>query len=125
MEFINETFSKITEPYITMLLGLIISLIAKDIATSTAKGLAFKWNSMFNEGDTVIIDDEIAIIVKIGIRNTIFGISKPNGAYAWRFVPNERIVFLKIEKVVRDVNNDITKTNITSDSEVLLVEEKD
>ena len=103
MDELNNILTQLASPHVTVFIGLVISLIVKDVAGSLAKGLAFKLNPMFNEGDTVLIDDELAIIVKIGINNTIFGITKSDGSYAWRFVPNQRIAYLKIEKVVRDL----------------------
>ena len=69
-------------------------------------------NSQFKEGDKVILDGERALIVKIGLTTTVFGIEKFTGEfrgdYVWRYVPNERIDTLKLEKVVFDhtpVNN--------------------
>ena len=74
-------------------------MMFKDFATSLAKGLKFKLNRAFNEGDKVLLDDKDAIIVKIGISETVFGVYSERG-YTWRFVPNERIQFLKLEKVI-------------------------
>ena len=71
----------------------------KDWATSLAKGLQFKWNPAFNEGDRVILDGQEGMIVKIGARETVFSVYSDNGLI-WRYVPNERIAFLKLEKVM-------------------------
>jgi len=100
LDFANLTSA--ASPYTEILLGLVVSLLFKDLAASMSKGLAFKYNPAFNEGDTVIVDDEIAIIVKIGFRHTTFGIVKPNASYVWRYVRNDRIQFLKLEKVVKE-----------------------
>ena len=66
----------------------------------------FKLNKDFQEGDKVILDGERALIVKIGNSTTVFGIHKSNGDfegdYCWRYVPNERISSLKLEKVIFD-----------------------
>ena len=69
-------------------------------------------NKQFKEGDHVLLDDERALIVKIGLTQTVFGIQKTHGEfggdYIWRYVPNERIDFLKLEKIVFDhtpINN--------------------
>lgn len=51
-----------------------------------------------NAGDEVYIDK--AIIVKVGFRQTIFQIEDERGI-TWRYVWNDRIKFLRIEKVVR------------------------
>lgn len=93
-------------PFISMMLIVIIGLMIKDFAMKAAKGLAFSMNKSFAEGDKVILDGERALIVKIGLTQTVFGITKTsgewNGDYVWRYVPNERIPFLKLEKVVFD-----------------------
>jgi hypothetical protein len=54
----------------------------------------------FNEGDEVLLDGELAMIVKIGARQTVFGVYSDRG-YTWRYVPNERIPVLKLEKVIK------------------------
>ena len=53
----------------------------------------------FNEGDKVLLDGCEATILKIGMRQTVFGIYSARG-YVWRYVPNERILTLKLEKVI-------------------------
>ena len=82
---------------------VVITLWFKDFAGKFAKGLAFSMNKQFQEGDKVILDGERALIVKIGITQTVFGVTKTSGEfdgdYVWRYVPNERIPFLKLEKV--------------------------
>ena len=93
-------------PFGIALLALVITLMFKDYATGIAKGMAFKLNKDFQEGDKVILDGERALIVKIGNSTTVFGIHKSNGDfegdYCWRYVPNERISSLKLEKVIFD-----------------------
>ena len=111
----NAAAMEITEfllPYIGMVMIVIIGFMIKDFATKLSKGIAFSMNSQFKEGDKVILDGERALIVKIGLTTTVFGIEKFTGEfrgdYVWRYVPNERIDTLKLEKVVFDhtpVNN--------------------
>jgi len=86
-------------PFISALLLLVITLWFKDFATGIAKGLKFKMNKSFNEGDTVILDGNDALIVKVGLSETVFGVYSDKG-YTWRYVPNERIPMLKLEKVI-------------------------
>ena len=86
-------------PFISALLLLVITLWFKDFATGIAKGLKFKMNKAFNEGDTVILDGNDALIVKVGLSETVFGVYSDKG-YTWRYVPNERIPMLKLEKVI-------------------------
>ena len=50
-------------------------------------------------GKTVLLDGNDAIIVKIGLRDTVFGVYSDRG-YTWRYVPNTRIPMLKLEKIV-------------------------
>lgn len=97
----DAQFAELITPYITMLVGLIISLSAKDFITGFVKGLAFRLNPLFREGDLVIVDGEYAIVMKIGIRNTIFGIDREGGDSTWLSVENQRISYLKIEKVIQ------------------------
>ena len=94
-------------PFITGAIALILSLWIKDSAGRLVKGLAFKFNKHFNEGDEVIINSERAIIVRIGMLNTVFGFYRTSKNsdkvnHYWRFVPNERIAYLEIEKIVSD-----------------------
>ena len=86
-------------PFISALLILVITLWFKDFATKIAKGMMFKMNKSFNEGDSVVLDGVDAIIVKIGLSESVFGVYGPRG-YTWRYVPNERIPMLKLEKVI-------------------------
>ena len=93
-------------PYIGMVMIVIFGFMLKDFATKMSKGIAFSMNKQFQEGDHVLIDGERALIVKIGFTQTVFGVTKSNGEfdgdYVWRYVPNERIEFLKLEKIIFD-----------------------
>ena len=70
-------------PFISALLLLVITLWFKDYATKIAKGLTFKMNKAFNEGDPVLLDGQDAVIVKIGLSETVFGVYGEEG-YTWR-----------------------------------------
>jgi len=87
-------------PWIAVLISLIVAIWFKDFATGLAKGLKFKFDPAFNEGDEVLLDGELSMIVKIGARQTVFGLYSERG-YTWRYVPNERIPYLKLEKVIK------------------------
>ena len=76
-----------------------IGLSIRDAATSFVKGAKFRFNPAFKEGDKVILDGNPALIVKIGLSETVFGVYGEEG-YTWRYVPNTRIEFLKLEKIV-------------------------
>lgn len=106
-----ELVTKAT-PYIAGFVGLVISLIAKDVATSFAAGLAFKRNPAFNEGDSVYLDDEAAIITKIGIRDTVFSIQRGDKV-VWRYIRNDRIRKHKLERIVerKIIDNEDIRNN--------------
>ena len=99
-----EKIPEITDlilPWIGMLISIVLFLWFKDFATQLAKGLAFKHDPHFQEGDLVYLEDEPATIVKIGATQTIFGIVNGRGMI-WRFVPNGEIHNIKLEKIVSD-----------------------
>ena len=56
-------------------------------------------NHQVKEGDKVLLDGCPALIVKIGYSETVFGVYGKDG-YTWRYVPNTRIEYLKLEKIV-------------------------
>ena len=99
MEQLGLDLTDMLMPWITVLVSLIVAVWLKDYATSIAKGLKFKMNPAFNEGDEVLLDGEPAMIVKIGTVETVFGVYSDRG-YTWRYVPNERIPYIKLEKVI-------------------------
>ena len=76
-----------------------MGLALKDWATGFVKGALFRLKSSFKEGDKVILDGDQAMIVKIGLTETVFGVYSNDG-YTWRYVPNERIPMLKLSKIV-------------------------
>ena len=82
--------------FITSVLG---GLALKDYSVSFIKGLKFKLNSQFNEGDKVLLDGEQAMIIKIGMGTTVFGVYSKDG-YTWRYISNNKIESLKLEKIV-------------------------
>ena len=119
----NAAAIEITEfllPYIGMVMIVIIGFMIKDFATKMSKGIAFSMNKQFQEGDHVLIDGERALIVKIGYTQTVFGVTKSggdfDGDYVWRYVPNERIDFLKMEKIIFDQTPLNNKERITNNS---------
>tara|TARA_Y100000385_G_scaffold49271_1_gene45934 strand:+ start:81 stop:497 length:417 start_codon:yes stop_codon:yes gene_type:complete len=100
MEQLGLDVTDLLMPWISVLISLLVAIWMKDFATSLAKGLKFKMNPAFNEGDEVLLDGELSMIVKIGVRETVFGVYSDRG-YTWRYVPNERIPYLKLEKVIK------------------------
>ena len=122
---LSNQLSELITPFIVALLMLVMSLWFKDFATKIAKGVTFSMNKSFQEGDKVILDGERALIVKIGLTQTVFGITKSNGEwdgdYVWRYVPNERIPYLKLEKVVFDNTSIINEGKIADNKEKIEV----
>ena len=100
--------TSLLEPWIAIIISLSAVFWFKDFATNLMSGLKFKMNSAFNEGDHIILDGGDAIIVKIGLRETVFGVYSEKG-YVWEFVSNDRLKFHKIQKIVN--------TNLHLDSE--------
>ena len=102
MSFIDSEAIKLTEllvPWISILISIIVALWLKDFAQNFMIGLKFRMNGAFNEGDKVLLDGKDAIVVKIGLRDTVFGVYSDKG-YTWRYVPNIKIPNLKLEKII-------------------------
>ena len=100
--FIDGEAMKLTEllvPWIAILISIMIALWLKDFAQNFLVGLKFRMNGAFNEGDKVLLDGKDAIVVKIGLRDTVFGVYSDKG-YTWRYVPNVKIPNLKLEKII-------------------------
>ena len=100
--FIDGEALKLTEllvPWIAILFSIMIAFWLKDFAQNFLVGLKFRMNRAFTEGDKVLLDGKDAIIVKIGIRDTVFGVYSDKG-YTWRYVPNIKIPNLKLEKII-------------------------
>lgn len=92
-------------PLLALTLSIGIGLWAKDALDALIKGLTFRADTAIEEGCTVYIDGDKATIIKIGIFKTTFQITNGRGV-TWRYVPNKRIEFLKIEKVIEPPEDD-------------------
>ena len=95
----SMTLATLLVPWISILLSLMIAFWLKDFTQNFMVGLKFRMNSAFTEGDKVLLDGHDALIVKIGMRDTVFGVYSDKG-YTWRYVPNVRIPMLKLEKII-------------------------
>ena len=89
----------ILAPWIAILISISAAFWFKDFAVNLMSGLKLKFNPAFNEGDHIILDDDDAIIVKIGLRESVFGVYRDKG-YVWRFISNDRLKFHKLEKII-------------------------
>ena len=102
MDPVNNASLQLTEyliPWVALLVSLVVTMWIKEWVTSFVKGMQFRRNKAFNEGDHVILDGMPAVVVKIGMTETVFGVYSDAG-YTWRYVPNVRIPYLKLEKIV-------------------------
>ena len=70
-----ENYSDLIIGLLTLLVGLSI----RDWATAFVKGARFRFDPSFAEGDKVILDDQQAMIVKIGLNTTVFGVYGDDG----------------------------------------------
>ena len=57
---LSMDFSSMILPWIAVLISLVVAIWFKDFATALAKGLRFKFDPAFNEGDEVLLDGEIS-----------------------------------------------------------------
>lgn len=87
-------------PVIAVVMTVLFGMAIKDAGAAIAKGLMFRFNGIFKEGDIVFLDGERAIIVKLGIMRSVFGITKEDGTYCWRYISNLRMDHLKLEKIL-------------------------
>ena len=110
LESLSLELTHLILPWISILISIVFVFWFKDFATSLAKGLKFKQNPLFNEGDKVLLEGQDAIIVKIGLRSTVFGLYTDRG-YTWRVIANERLEYVKLEKIID------TKVHMDSDAE--------
>ena len=100
------TATPIAGPWAAVIGSIIVGMWIKDWATGFAKGARFRMSKSFNEGDKVILEGKPALIIKIGFTETVFGVYNDDG-YTWRYVQNERIPYLKLEKIVdKDLHQD-------------------
>ena len=98
---ISIEFTELILPWVAVMISIVFFLWFKDFATGIAKGMKFKIDPHFQEGDEVWLENEPAVILKIGMTQTIFGIINGRG-YIWRFVDNESIFEMKLEKMISD-----------------------
>ena len=94
-------FTELIVPWVAVMISIVFFLWFKDYATGIAKGLKFKLDPHFQEGDEVWLENEPAVILKIGTSTTIFGIVYGRGN-VWRFIDNEIIFEMKLEKIISD-----------------------
>mgnify|MGYP001156726064 FL=1 len=91
-------------PILALSLSLIIGLALKNAITNFLCGVKFIMGEAFNSGDLVIIDGtQQALIIKVGLYETIFQ-TQHDGQTLWRHVPNSRLDFMNISRVIQQIN---------------------
>tara|TARA_R110000851_G_scaffold227519_3_gene380324 strand:+ start:453 stop:773 length:321 start_codon:yes stop_codon:yes gene_type:complete len=96
----NEVAKVIISEWLWIALILIGSNILKDMFVELSLGLAFYYDKVFNEGDVIYIGEESALIIKIGMRYSVFEITKPCGNVTWKYIRNSIVKGMALERVV-------------------------
>ena len=95
--------------FIGYALSILVMLWIKDAIGCFLQGLKFRNNKHFQEGDKVLLEGQQAMIITIGWKQSVFGVYGEKG-YTWRFIPNNKIESLKLEKIVDpDLHPDTAK----------------
>jgi hypothetical protein len=97
--FVNMIVSEPVVLFLKIMFSITIGLLLKDLATKIAAGVIFYFDRNFNEGDQVFLDGEKATIVKMGPFTSVFMVENGRGT-VWRYIPNDRIKYSKLEKVI-------------------------
>lgn len=97
---LSMEISDLLMPWLAVIISIVGTIWIKDFATNLAKGYMFYRNPAFMPGDSVYIDDKEARIISIGLRETIFETADSDNRVVWRYVPNHRIDYIKLEKIV-------------------------
>ena len=99
MTMFELTLNDFYVEFLGFVLTLLVGLAVKDWAVGFVKGATFRLTSSFKEGDKVILDGNTALIIKVGFAQTVFGVYNDDG-YTWRYISNQKIDTLKLEKIV-------------------------
>ena len=106
LKSINDLSLDITNfimPWIAILVSLIVAFWLKDFVSQFLTGLKFKWDPAFNEGDNVLLEGEDAMIVKIGVRQTVFGVYSDRG-YTWKVFISIRYFIITYSIIIHRFN---------------------
>jgi len=95
--------SMFLEPLIGLGITAIIVLWFKEAVGDFVASIRWKMKPGFEPGDVVYLDGEMATIISIGMRETIFEIDNGRGK-VWRYIYNTRIPTHRLEKVIADTN---------------------
>ena len=101
MDFITLFDAERVGTVLLTMLGMVVTLMAKDVATDVIIGVRIYLGGAFNPGDWVYVDGKLALIIAQDFRKTIFQIQDERGT-TWRYVLNTKFADLKLEKIVKD-----------------------
>ena len=94
---IKDQIIDMAVPLGTVVLLLVVALYLRGLAADIAGGFAFQRRG-FRRFEGVEINDERAVIVSIGLRDTAF--QMPSGDdMEYLVIPNSRLIFEKIKKL--------------------------
>jgi hypothetical protein len=96
----NDIAKVVISEWLWIALILICSNVLKDMFVEISLGLAFYCDRVFNEGDVIYMEGEPALIIKIGMRYSVFEITKPCGSVTWKYIRNSIVKGMALEKVV-------------------------
>jgi hypothetical protein len=99
LDIFATTLTEAAMPWVALLISIFVTIWLKETATNFAKGWSFLRNPAFSPGDNVYVDGEPATVISISLKETIFEIERDEKTI-WRYVPNHRIEFIKLEKVI-------------------------
>ena len=101
LDFINQITNNVL-PLAGLLIAGILGMSLKQLIGDIVASIRWKFKPNFEPGDKVYVDNEPAIIISIGYRETIFEIQKENER-VWRHVENKRIPWLKLERQIKQL----------------------
>ncbi len=83
---------------VVLILGMLLTLIVKDLIETFAKGILFKLNKDFNVGDRILYNGKEATIISIGLRQSIFEY-EIDKVKIWEYIYNDRIKNQNLGKI--------------------------
>jgi hypothetical protein len=96
---LSKTIVTSIQPLLILFVGAIIAMILKETVASLVASLKWKMKPGFEPGDEVFFDGDLATIISIGWRETVFEITNSNGT-VWRYVENTRMPIHRLEKII-------------------------
>ena len=92
------TRSILNADILVLIIGMLLTLIVKDLVETLSKGLLFVLNKNFNVGDKIFYNGKQATIISIGWRQSIFEYEE-DGVKIWLYLYNDRIKYQNLGKI--------------------------